>query len=925
MLAKPPDSIEFVGDTITDRVIDDTSGSISGLESPDTLNSTPESSESETDYALYLDLDLEQVDESLASTIIQEIEEGVYVCLVCTCEIDRLSQIWSCLGCYRVYDLDCIRNWATRSSSTTAQRTWRCPACYLEHNKIPQRFTCWCGRKTNPSPNSLIPFSCGNACDHKYESCIHSCFAQCHPGEHPTCGAMGPLMMCKCGAESQQLPCLMTPYEDGWKCQTPCEIIVCAMGHRCAQKSCHDGLCGPCSAIVTVQCYCGHETIETECHKINPKLGRSEDGLMIVGGVSCNRAVRSFYDCEIHFEDVPCQAIPQEKPHCKFAPDVVKSCFCGKIAQDNVNRQSCTDPMPECNNPCGKLLNCGCICKAQCHPGPCECISSQVVKCSCKNTEFLVPCTALEQGFEPLCLHKCAALLSCRKHVHKSVCCSYEQSALKRESDDKRLIRNNLRFNFAEQLLTMEPCHICTRDCNQLLKCGKHRCKALCHSGPCGVCLESSADDLVCNCGKTVIPAPVRCGTEITCTETCLRPLPCGHTSIPHQCHDDDVSCPKCTHFVTKWCECGLKEVKTALCSAQTVSCGNLCVVRKECGHTCNRACLKECSNGIHASVAQCPFQCCKIRKSCPHMCTLKCHQAKNTNCDSVVCSLSVVLTCMCGNLEKKVACGASETQETAIGRCIPCDDECGVKAREKELRAAFNVALPSEPVYSDEVLAVYRRQQKWCRQKELQLLQFISNYMLAAELKPTKSLHFPAMSKPQADFVHNLCDSFKLYSESYGQELNPGVFVHITERTIEPRVRIEQALASAEEVARRAEFMVEMRQKKLNEGFHNAVLITDVFFGISKDDVERKVQQILTEFPEIEQFSVLWIKDSTYAFTSAYFAGMDKEKENLLCRILNQFKRMLRDDLIAFDCRMCLLDDDMCHDLQVDNANVMK
>lgn len=907
---------------------------------------TPGVSETETASAsgseldLELDFDLiseaENIDESLALTIVQEIEEGVYVCLVCTCEIDRLSRIWSCLDCFRVYDLECIRDWATRGSSTTAQRRWRCPACHVEHSRLPERFTCWCGRKTNPSPNSMIPFSCGNACDHKYDSCIHKCLAQCHPGKHPTCGALGPAMRCKCGAETQQLPCLMTPYQAGWQCSKPCDVLVCSMGHKCSLKSCHAGLCGPCKVEVEILCYCSQEVVKRACSDVTPKFSWHEDGSKYIGGVSCGRFIKKFYDCEIHYEDTECLSMPREKQHCRFAPDMVTSCYCGKTHLKNICRASCTDAMPVCDNVCGKKLSCGCSCQAQCHEGECVCFNSQSVKCGCGSSSFLIPCKAIEQGFEPICQHKCTALLSCRKHVHKAECCSYEQSALKRERENKRQLRNNTRLNFDDQILTMELCHICTRDCNQIMKCGVHRCQALCHSGPCGVCLESSAEDLVCHCGKTVIPAPVRCGTKLICLEQCQRTQSCGHRPERHACHDENVKCPRCTQLVTRRCECGLKEVNNVLCALKSVSCGSICSERKDCGHPCNRACLAECTAGVHAPIAQCQSDCRKIRTSCPHMCTLRCHSGKGLSCDSMKCSQTVRLTCKCGNLEKNVPCNAQITRpsgssepkitNSVIGLCIPCDDDCSVKLREKELRAAFNVSSPPDPIYTSNVLSVYRRQRNWCKQMENKLLEFVSNYedLVLAERNPSKSMALPRMMKPQRDFVHELAKSFHLYSESFDREPNRAVFVHITEITKTPEITIEQAINLQDDAARKVQFLEELRQKRLADDFHNAILIKDVFFGVSKEDVERHVAAIVREYSQIETFHISWIKDSNYAFASPYFADMDKDKEDLLYKLLTHFKKQLRDDLVAFDCRMCLLDDDMIHVSKVDSANVM-
>ena len=181
-------------------------------------------------------------DESLGTTIIREIQDGTYICLVCTGEIDKDSKIWTCEECFRVYDLDCIQDWAIRGSSTK-NKTWRCPSCNSSIKKIPRKFTCWCGKITDPEKNPLMPFSCGNSCNYKYEDCIHNCLNVCHPGKHPICGAMGPMMRCKCGKEERQLPCLITPYDDGWRCEDECNIKICDLNHKC-QKGCHSGFVG---------------------------------------------------------------------------------------------------------------------------------------------------------------------------------------------------------------------------------------------------------------------------------------------------------------------------------------------------------------------------------------------------------------------------------------------------------------------------------------------------------------------------------------------------------------------------------------------------------------------------------------------------------------------------------------------------------
>lgn len=872
------------------------------------------------------DYEVEQLDESLASTIVQEIDEGTYVCLVCTCEIDRHLKVWNCRNCYRVYDLDCIRDWAQRGSSTTEQKTWRCPACSFEQKKLPSSFTCWCGRVMNPTADSLIPFSCGNPCNKKYSHCVHSCSSVCHPGKHPECGAMGPVMNCKCGKHKQQLPCLVTPYKMGWQCEDACETKVCMLGHACSKGNCHSGFCGPCKTRIEVSCYCGQNTRSIQCKDFLPEIS-FKDNKRFIGGTKCNNVTIQYYDCDEHFEELDCQPLAKEKPHCKFATDVVNSCYCGKTPFDSLKRTKCTDPMPACENVCGKKLKCGCTCLAQCHEGPCECFNLIETKCECEANSFIVPCKALQQGFKPRCLRKCSAPLSCRHHIHRERCCPFEQVALKREREVKKQIRNKTRTNFEDQVLTMEPVHICTRTCNQLKSCGQHRCEALCHSGPCGVCYESSNDDLVCHCGKTVIPAPVRCGTKLECHEQCIREKPCGHPQEPHWCHTDDDRCPKCTSLVTKKCNCGDKEIKNVMCSINGVSCGKICTVKKECGHPCNRACSKDCTEGNHADVASCQSFCRRVRKTCPHICVRKCHYAFASPCDSFVCNQPVEVSCLCGRLAREVPCGASSAKETRIGTILDCNDGCAHAKREEELRQIFNVSPQVfENPYPELILSVYKRQKNWCLKMEAVMRDFISDYQdLKAAGAPTKNTHhFQPMMKPQRDFFKELATTFKLYTESQDKEPNRAVFIVITERTEVPKMTIHQTIEKEHEIELKRIQLEELKLTQLDEKLCNALLIRDTFFGVNEASVRKAVSEILLTHKGYEEFDVKCMKESTFVFFSPSLREMDKEKEDNLYMLLKTFKSMLREKLIAFDCKMCLVDDDITEVLKVDNNNVM-
>lgn len=835
----------------------------------------------ESDSDLSLDTD------DLAATIVHEIESGTYTCLVCTFEIDSSLQVWTCDNCYRVYDLECIKDWAVRGSSTVESgkaRAWRCPSCNVAHKKVPLEFRCWCGRVRNPAAGPF-PFSCGGSCGAPLE-CVHVCGLVCHPGPHPRCGAVGPVTRCLCGKHTQQVPCIMTPYA-GWRCSDPCGVQLCPRGHTC-RKGCHAGFCGRCTENVTVECYCGKHEVQVACADIVPRGA---------GGAACGETSVEYYACGLHWEEVPCQPRRPARP-CKYSPETVKTCWCGKTPSGA--RALCADPMPACGEVCGKALPCGCVCRAQCHAGPCECHAVRDARCRCGMQLFAVPCKAVQQGFEPVCRRKCTARLSCKRHTHGAVCCALEPQAVRRERAE-RLRRT--RPLFEETVLAVEPEHVCTRVCGQLRACGVHRCTAVCHLGPCGVCLEASNDDLVCPCGSTVVPAPVRCGTTVKCTHPCVKTRPCGHPQLPHPCHEGD--CPRCTARTTKRCNCGAKEIPGILCLVSAVSCGTLCTEKLPCGHPCNVPCARACVEGTH-NQGKCQFVCRRVRGTCPHLCPLKCHKG---TCDTAPCPRQVSLRCPCGRLQETRVCGASTTSPTAIG-VLECNDECAKAQRDAELRRIFAVE-PEQSAYPELVLSVYRRQHNWCLKMEAVMRGFVGGE------KP--SLHFPPMPRPQRLFLNDLAGVLGLYSELQGVEPQRAVFVHRLATAQVPQDTIEQALDKEEERRRQQQQREELEQTRLNEAFFNAIVIQDVFFGVSAEKVQLLVMALVDELAEPQ---VHWLKDSTFVYFDKHLRSMDKEKENQLYMLLKTFKKVLRDKLVAFNCRMCLIQDLLGDILKYDSRN---
>ncbi|KAI9697654.1 MAG: FKBP12-associated protein [Candelina mexicana] len=113
----------------------------------------------------------------IATRIHEDITHGLYECPICTSEVGRKSQVWSCKTCWTVFHLSCIKKWSKNEGSTHAQqqtadgelpppRQWRCPGCNLPKEIMPATYSCWCEKEIDPRPISGIhPHSCGQTCE----------------------------------------------------------------------------------------------------------------------------------------------------------------------------------------------------------------------------------------------------------------------------------------------------------------------------------------------------------------------------------------------------------------------------------------------------------------------------------------------------------------------------------------------------------------------------------------------------------------------------------------------------------------------------------------------------------------------------------------------------------------------------------------
>ncbi len=1032
----------------------------------------------------------------LAVRILTEIHKGTYTCMICTGDIDSESRVWSCPVCSRVFDLECIRDWAMRGSSTAEDRSWRCPACNERIHRLPKRYTCWCGKVVDPVENGPMPHSCGQTCGAALARCVHGCPLECHPGPHAErCTAMGPVMRCHCGREARQVPCSLTPYGRGWGCGAVCgDLMPCGV-HRCP-RNCHAGLCGPCRVPVVVSCYCGRETRTVDCcdvvaayggvrgdaagavtgtndtniegtskpksvgnpgtsadtagsinttnitndtasattsttsadtttstktistptdtastinttgintdsnstnttsttttptsttttntastnsdtstttGAINPTSTNNDTStsttsttttptitstdsntISRIAGFSCNQTCDALLSCKLHRCTRECH--PWEGPgghECPRSPRVVTRCPCGKKTQAELGsrpRTRCTDPVATCGGVCGRLLACGVHrCYWRCHEGPCApCYGAVDLACRCGRAEYAVACRLAQTGYRPVCHHRCMARLSCRRHVCGARCCPYEQAALRRERQRARDIRHGaLSPASPVDLGAIEPAHVCTRECGRTLACGLHTCHARCHAGPCPACLESSSVDLVCACGRTVVPAPVRCGTKLpVCPYPCTRQPPCGHRAPPHHCHPDNVACPPCTALVTRPCPCHRHiPVPRVLCSQKTVSCGRPCGLLLPCGvHHCRRVCHPpgHCeSTGPTGAPCSQP---CGRTLPCGHACRRKCHGGSPCDPDRFPCRVPVLSHCPCGRRSANLPCHALSRGET-----LQCDDECVREKRNKLMYAALGLGEPtsassssSSPsplllskhslatsTYSDFVLQLYAKQPVWCSSIQKILTGLVSGLSTS---KGPSSYHFRPMKTLQRRFIHELAQSYGVFSESQDPEPKRSVFLTATASSHRPRISLSDALA----VSRRVD-AIEHRRAALRQKTYtlqaaassdasidapapaNAIAISDVFFGVSRDRIHAALCDLWSG-PRSDAVAALgdpqikWIKDGLFAFYGSNYRERSPMAQAELQSLCDEFRSRLIKSNLAMSCCLASIDDE--------------
>ncbi|KAI1356637.1 hypothetical protein F5Y01DRAFT_112 [Xylaria sp. FL0043] len=805
----------------------------------------------------------------LPTRIHEDINNGQYECVICTNEVLRNSRIWSCSICWTATHMSCVKKWFTnrtkppeQDQDQPQQQVWRCPGCNSTMHDEPGVYHCWCGKEINPkSVPGLAPHGCGQTCSKPRGTCPHPCPLECHAGPCPPCLLMGPSQPCFCGKSVSTKRCGETDYTKGWSCHEPCGDLLPCGEHEC-QKECHAGLCGSCEAPVAARCYCGKESKDMPCDSLGEKLEsydyhprRREDsapepeseetGVWFVGSFKCDHLCGRPFDCAKHSCQRACHPQDECQAHCPFSPDVITHCPCGKTSITDITtpRESCLDPIPNCDKVCNKRLDCGHLCQNNCHNGSCSACEQEVeLDCRCGRTRTSVICHERVSS-HPLCDRVCRVQLNCGRHEHGLRCCPAEKRAIERLA----LKRRNRNSGSLDEEFEAE--HICFRVCNRELRCKRHRCQQMCHRGPCPSCLNAIFEEISCNCGRTVLKPPQPCGTRAPeCRFECTRLPPCGHPKVSHNCHLDDVPCPKCPFLVEKRCVCGKKMLKNQPCWFDEPRCGLPCGKKLKCGtHSCNKLCHGPgaCEDeGIPGSHCQQP---CGKMRNCGHLDVEQCHAPYPCKEDKP-CQATSFVTCECQRRKQEVKCLATKTQPSPQRPLLKCDDECLRLQRIAGFASAFDIARQSHTddhvPYSDKTLKFYRENPKWAQVYERDFRVFSGN-------PGEKRLRFKPMKAPQRAFIHSLAEDFGLDSESSDPEPHRHVCLFKTPRFVSAPPK---TLAQCAKI--RASQEPQTQPSTLaNDATvvpYNALLLTNPQFGLTIEELNAALRKEYAAHPTV-------------------------------------------------------------------------
>mmetsp|Transcript_42742 Transcript_42742/g.65667 ORF Transcript_42742/g.65667 Transcript_42742/m.65667 type:complete len:358 (+) Transcript_42742:2269-3342(+) len=259
------------------------------------------------------------------------------------------------------------------------------------------------------------------------------------------------------------------------------------------------------------------------------------------------------------------------------------------------------------------------------------------------------------------CTRVCNKMKKCKRHKCKEVCCGVQKGG-------------------------PDPtgAHMCLLTCSKTLSCGKHQCNDFCHIGFCKPCKVYSREPLFCPCGIAKVEPPIKCGqVPPTCGGPCLKVHECGH-KCAITCHLGQ--CPPCMEKVTKTCVCGKETHESIYCHKRKPNCGQSCGFPLKCGHICQKEChpRSQCFTTVEDLMENgCGQRCQKQRDNCMHRCQSMCHPGQP--CPEVACQAEMRHYCSCGNRYVLTICKSIQDRKP-----LECTSDCWKQQRNQRLANAF-------------------------------------------------------------------------------------------------------------------------------------------------------------------------------------------------------------------------------------------
>ncbi|XP_002987702.2 NF-X1-type zinc finger protein NFXL2 [Selaginella moellendorffii] len=561
-----------------------------------------------------------------------------------------------------------------------------CPPC-------PQlvQLACHCGKLAELRRCGHKSFSCQRLCSKRLGCGVHSCDEICHEGECKPCTKFG-VHRCRCGSVTEVRPCSQADFQ----CERICDKELSCKKHVCG-KQCHAGACGECELQGRRTCACGKEAYkDLACDVKVPTCGSTCEKLLACGlhrcperchAGSCVGTCRVLINkrcrCGSTVKEVPCY----QDLVCERKCQHIRNC-----QRHACRRRCCDGDCPPCSEICGKKLRCGNHkCPAPCHRGLCApCPLTVKISCQCGFTTLEVPCGADKDVKPPKCSkrcqrpHICGHGDLCKPHrchygpcppcqllCNKKLDCGHSCNqrchgprltcpVLKGTKKERKAVISPIPGSPCPpcSVLVSRPCmgkhpagskmvpcndesrFSCEKPCGNLLSCGNHFCRDLCHVVTISRALSNGT--VVASGGAQQYDSCSSC--RLKCTKT--RDPPCPHP-CEIGCHTG--KCPACKVSLKKSCHCGTL-VRTLECSAF--------------------GCLSE---DERIELLSCKGPCHRKLENCSHLCSEICHPG---SCPSL-CSKKVTVRCACQRIRKAYQCFEVQAAREKQSALVPCDQDC--------------------------------------------------------------------------------------------------------------------------------------------------------------------------------------------------------------------------------------------------------